>query len=123
MYGTHQDGVLHIHPIGEPQPMPTQKPQTTDDDKRVVPFRPRPADARISQPKDTVPELPPDAQARADAHRRRQIANLAAALFAVFLTAVGVWLATSLNHMRQVQDCVAMGMRDCSGISGGAPHS
>ena len=90
----------------------------TDDNRRVVQFRPKPAEKR-TPPNDG----PQDAQDRADAHRQRQIANLAAAVFAVFLTAVGVWLASSLNHMRQVQDCVAMGMRDCSNISGGAPHS
>ncbi len=102
--------------------MPTHKPQMTDDEKRVVQFRPRPAKQSIPQSKDSPHDAPPDAQNRADAHRRRQIANLAAALFAVFLTAVGVWLASSLNHMRQVQDCVAMGLRDCSGISGNTPH-
>ncbi|RTL51256.1 MAG: hypothetical protein EKK40_10460 [Bradyrhizobiaceae bacterium] len=104
--------------------MPVQKPQmTNDDEKRVVPFRPRPAEPRAAQSGTSAPDTQADSQNRADAHRRRQIANLAAALFAVFLTAVGVWLATSLNHMRQVQDCVAMGMRDCSNVSGSAPHS
>lgn len=100
--------------------MPVQKPQMTDDEKRVVQFRPRPAEQGPSRPREAAPGA---AQERADAHRRRQIVNLAAALFAVFLTAIGVWLATSLNHMREVQDCVAMGMRDCSQVSGEAPHS
>ncbi|HEY0219835.1 MAG TPA: hypothetical protein VGC26_08750 [Afipia sp.] len=95
----------------------------TDDEKRVVQFRPRLVEKSIPQPGEIPPAAPPDVQNRAEAHRQRQIANLAAALFAVFLTAVGVWLATSLNHMRQVQDCVAMGMRDCSGISSSPPHS
>ncbi|HEY0234891.1 MAG TPA: hypothetical protein VGC86_07555 [Afipia sp.] len=99
-----------------------QKPQPTDDDNRVVQFRPRPAEQHIVRSKETAREGQPDTQNREEAHRRRQIANLAAALFAVFLTALGVWLATSLNHMRQVQDCVAMGLRDCSGISGNTPH-
>ncbi len=104
--------------------MPTQKPPVTNDpaaeDKdRVVKFRPRPAESRSAPVKNAVP----DTQARDDDYRQRLIANLAAAAFAVILTAVGVWLANSLTHMRQVQDCVAMGMRDCSGITGDAPHS
>lgn len=109
--------------------MPTQKPpmtgrSTQDDsrraaDGRVVKFRPRPAESRGAPAKD----VPPDALARNDDYRQRLIANLAAAAFAVILTAVGVWLANSLTHMRQIQDCVAMGLRDCSGISGDAPRS
>lgn len=102
--------------------MPARKPQMTDDRTRVVQFRPRSAEKHNSS-KNALLEGPPDAHERAEAHRRRQIANLAAALFAVFLTAVGVWLASSLNHMRQVQDCAAMGIRDCSDISGNSPHS
>ncbi len=102
--------------------MPTHKPQMTDGEKRVVQFRPRPAEQRAPQHKDIPSATSSDAKDRAEAHRQRQIANLAAAVFAVFLTAVGVWLASSLNHMRQVQDCVAMGMRDCAGISGSTPH-
>lgn len=102
--------------------MPIQKPQMTDDTDRVVQFRPRPTEPRASQAKEDAREAPRDKQNREDAYRKRQIANLAAALFAVFLTAVGVWLATSLNHMRQVQDCAAMGLRDCSGMTGDTPH-
>jgi hypothetical protein len=90
-----------------------------DTEDRVVKFRPRPAEARGTPPND----VPPDARARADDYRQRLIANLAAAAFAVILTAVGVWLANSLTHMRQTQDCMAMGLRDCSRISGDAPHS
>ncbi len=85
----------------------------------MVKFRPRPAEPRGASAKN----IAPDSQARDDDYRQRLIANLAAAAFAVILTAVGVWLANSLTHMRQVQDCVAMGMRDCSRITGDAPHS
>ena len=49
------------------------------------------------------------------------IANLAAAIFAVILAATGVWLVSALNHMRQTQDCIAMGMRNCT--DGSEPHS
>jgi hypothetical protein len=99
--------------------MPTQKPPMTEHEDRVVKFRPRPAGSPIAPAKDAAP----DTQARDDDYRQRLIANLAAAAFAVILTAVGVWLANSLTHMRQAQDCMAMGLRDCSRITGDAPHS
>lgn len=101
--------------------MPAQKPQMTDDPERVVPFRPRSETQHIPESADAPHDVPPEVQNREKAYRKRQIANLAAALFAVFLAAVGVWLATSLNHMRQVQDCAAMGLRDCSAITNSAP--
>lgn len=107
--------------------MPTQKPPMTDnpatnganDKDRVVKFRPRPTSSRTEPAKTTAPDM----QARDDAYRQRLIANLAAAAFAVILAAVGVWLANSLNHMRQLQDCAAMGLRDCSRVTGDTPHS
>ena len=99
----------------------TDDPATNDADgkDRVVKFRPRPAPSRTAPAKTTAP----DTQAREDAYRQRLIANLAAAAFAVILTAVGVWLANSLTHMRQLQDCAAMGLRDCSRVTGETPHS
>ncbi len=107
--------------------MPTQKSEMNDGENRVVKFRPRPVDKSAPASKDT-PQTGDSgaqdrAQDRADEQRRRQFANVAAAIFAVILTAACVWLATTLNHMRQVQDCVAMGMRDCSTIVNGTPRS
>ena len=100
----------------------------TDDEERVVKFRPRPPERSAAREKDVTGQGRPgaadsDKQNPADAYRQRLIANLAATAFAVILTAIGVWLATSLTHMRQTQDCMMMGLRDCSRISGSAPNS
>ncbi|MBN8968869.1 MAG: hypothetical protein J0G95_10450 [Rhizobiales bacterium] len=113
--------------------MPVRHPQTTDDDRRVVKFqRPaepppaRPADSRNSAgPSDPVLRDAParDPRRASDDYRRRIIANLAAAAFAIILAAIGVWLATSLTHMRQTQDCAMMGLRDCSRLTGSSPNS
>ncbi|MBI3700885.1 MAG: hypothetical protein HY242_10645 [Afipia sp.] len=52
-----------------------------------------------------------------DDYRRRMIANLAAIAFTVLLTAAGIWLAVKLADLRNTQDCVLMGRRDCAHIS------
>lgn len=48
--------------------------------------------------------------------RRRTFANLAALVFTLCLTALAVWLATTIADMRQTQDCLLVGRRDCSRI-------
>jgi hypothetical protein len=35
----------------------------------------------------------------------------------IALIAIGIWLAMSLAQMRNTQDCVLMGRRDCARIS------
>jgi len=45
------------------------------------------------------------------------IANAAAIAFTAALTGVGIWLAMALADLRNKQDCVLMGRRDCANIS------
>lgn len=45
------------------------------------------------------------------------IANAAAIAFTAVLTGVGIWLAIALADLRNTQDCVLMGRRDCAQIS------
>ena len=45
------------------------------------------------------------------------LTNVAAAAFAVVLTLIGIWLAMRLANLRETQDCVLMGRRDCAHIS------
>jgi hypothetical protein len=101
----------------------TQRPVNSDDDHRVVKFRPRtsaqpPGRAPLSTPQEAAdlaryerkPEEPDD-------FRHRMLANLAAFAFTVALTAIGIWLAMSIAELRKNQDCVLMGRRDCAQIS------
>jgi hypothetical protein len=112
----------------------TQRPITSDEEHRVLEFRPR-----------TLPQPPlrrgyPGGQApkqgarpesndlsryqrdrdEPDDFRHRMLANVAAFAFTVALTAVGIWLAMSIADLRKTQDCVLMGRRDCARIS--TPH-
>ena len=103
--------------------MKTQRPISSDDDHRVVKFRPRTSaqppgrshqesgnEAKDLSRYERTPEEPDD-------FRHRMLANLAAFAFTVALTAIGIWLAMSIAELRKTQDCVLMGRRDCAQIS------
>jgi hypothetical protein len=107
----------------------TQRPITSEEEHRVLLFRPRP----VAQPRRTGPggPVPQDdgrhepndlsryerAREEPDDFRHRMLANVAAFAFTVALTAIGIWLAMSIADMRRTQDCVLMGRRDCARIS------
>jgi hypothetical protein len=114
--------------------MKTQRPIISDDEHRVLQFRPRtstqPPGRRgsgVVQPLHAEPspepldlsryELP---RGQPDDFRHRMLANIAALAFTIALTAVGIWLAVSIADLRRTQDCVLMGRRDCVKIT--TPH-
>ncbi|WP_027571685.1 hypothetical protein [Bradyrhizobium sp. WSM1743] len=112
--------------------MNNQRPISSDDEHRVLQFRPRtppsPAVQRGSatvQPLRVAPgrlDLSRYEQPRAepDNFRQRMLANIAALAFTIALTAIGIWLAVSIADLRRTQDCVLMGRRDCVKIT--TPH-
>jgi hypothetical protein len=102
----------------------TQQPITSDDEHRVLKFRPRTS----AHPPGRTPQRDTKRDAddlsryerskgEADDFRHRMLANLAAFAFTVALTAIGIWLAMSIADLRKTQDCVLMGRRDCAQIS------
>jgi hypothetical protein len=101
----------------------------TDDEHRVLKFRPRTMAKPPSQsgePGDIRPEANDlsryeRTREEPDDFRHRMLANMAAFAFTVALTAIGIWLAMSIADLRKTQDCVLMGRRDCARIS--SPHS
>ena len=117
--------------------MKTQRPITSDEEHRVLKFRPRtlaqppgrrgyPGDQAFKEDTSQEPQEPNDlSRYERDRHepddfRHRMLANVAAFAFTVALTAVGIWLAVSIADLRKTQDCVLMGRRDCARIS--TPH-
>ena len=112
--------------------MNTQQPMASDEEHRVLKFRPR----TLAHPpgRRAYPGEPPpredsgpndrshheQARDEPDDFRHRMLANVAALAFTVALTAVGIWLAMSIADLRKTQDCVLMGRRDCARIS--TPH-
>jgi hypothetical protein len=105
--------------------MKSQRPVITDDEHRVLKFRPR----TLAEPpgrqgqQNEVRQEPNDlsryerVREEPDDFRHRMLANLAALAFTVALTAIGIWLAMSIADLRKTQDCVLMGRRDCAHIS------
>jgi hypothetical protein len=113
--------------------MKTQRPMRVDDEHVVLKFRPRtsahppgasgnsdtPEAGAQSEPNDLSRYERP--QAEPDDFRHRMLANAAAFAFTIALTAIGIWLAMKIADLRNTQDCVLMGRRDCARIS--APQS
>lgn len=106
--------------------MKNQPTSIPDDEHRVLQFRPRnPAEPqphrhlRLQKPPTPANDLSRYEQhsEEPDDFRHRMLANAAAFGFTVALTAVGIWLASSIAELRRNQDCVLMGRRDCAHIS------
>ena len=109
----------------------TQQPIASEQEHRVLQFRPRtlahPPGRRgnlVGPPDQDDARQEPNDLARyerdrdePDDFRRRMLANVAAFAFTVALTAIGIWLAVSIADLRKTQDCVLMGRRDCAPIS------
>jgi hypothetical protein len=109
----------------------TQQPIPSEEEHRVLKFRPRtlahPPGAKADLDRSAKPEdarQEPNDLSRyeqdrdePDDFRHRMLANIAAFAFTVALTAVGIWLAMSIADLRKTQDCVLMGRRDCARIS------
>jgi hypothetical protein len=114
--------------------MKIQRPTVTDEEHRVLPFRPRTSSGSPARRGDGTAERPyADAapepldlsryerpRDEPDDFRHRMLANIAAFAFTVALIAVGIWLAMSIADLRRTQDCVLMGGRDCVRIT--TPH-
>lgn len=100
-----------------------QRTSIPDDEHRVLQFRPRDAarhaHLQLQQPPAPAADLSRYERRREepDEFRHRMLANAAAFCFTIVLTAVGIWLATSIADLRRNQDCVLMGRRDCAHIS------
>jgi hypothetical protein len=108
--------------VADQAPMKSQRPVITDDEHRVLKFRPR----TLAEPPGRQSEVRPEpndlsryerVREEPDDFRHRMLANLAAFAFTVALTAIGIWLAMSIADLRKTQDCVLMGRRDCAHIS------
>jgi hypothetical protein len=90
-----------------------------NDEFRVIRLRPR--ETRPVKPVARASGAAParrspgtdDEEERAD-YRSRMIANAAAVVVTLLLLGAGIWLASHLAHMRDLQDCVLSGRRDCA---------
>ena len=113
--------------------MTPERSKTTDDDHRVIPFRPRPTTpARgntlqwprpVAKPTVVKPTVPPvqgfakyEGGDVEDNYRHRMMVNFAALAVTVALACAGIWLAIQIADMRKNQDCYLSGRRNCTPI-------
>ena len=108
--------------------MAADRPKMPDDDHRVVPFRPRPNTRQAprgwrrllggtQRPAPPVQGLAKYEGGRGeDDYRHRMMVNLAALVFTVVLSIVGIWLTLQIADMRKTQDCFLSGRRNCTPI-------
>ena len=111
--------------------MKNQRPIAAEEEHRVLQFRPRSPALTPGWRKDlNVRARQEDAHHEAndlsryerprdepDDFHHRILANIAALAFTIALTAIGIWLAMSIQDLRRTQDCVLMGRRDCVHIT------
>jgi hypothetical protein len=107
---------------------PPDRSKVTDDDRRILPFRPRGGAAAGGNHgwrwRLRAPQAPPPVEGLAkyeggdhdDNYRHRMIVNLAALVFTVALAIAGAWLVIQIADMRKKQDCVLSGRRNCTPI-------
>lgn len=115
--------------------MKNQRPIAAEEEHRVLQFRPRNAVLTPGWRKDPDAVTPlkdagrePNDLSRYERPRdepddfhHRILANIAALAFTIALTAIGIWLAMSIQDLRRTQDCVLMGRRDCVRITTTTP--
>jgi hypothetical protein len=115
------------HPMPPESNVPPDHSNSTDDDHRVVPFRPRGGGPRrdgwswhTRPPQPPAPPVPDLGKYEGgdydDNYRHRMMVNLAALGFTAVLAVVGVWLVIQLADLRKNQDCVLSGRRNCAPI-------
>ncbi len=98
----------------------------SDDDRTVVPFRPKGGAAHgggnRSRPRNDQTQQPVEGLARyeggeaEESYRHRMLVNLAALVFTIVLAGAGAWLMLQIADIRQKQDCVLSGRRNCAPI-------
>jgi hypothetical protein len=112
----------------EPAAVKTQRPIASEEEHRVLQFRPRHSAELAGRLRDSGKHARHDDDAlpepndlsryerereEPDDFRHRMLANVAAVAFTVALMAVGLWLAKNIAGLRRTQDCMQTGRRDC----------
>ena|SRR5215831_8244736 len=107
-------GIRPIHGIAV-----TPERSSTNDDRRVVPFR-RPGAPRwpvIAPRGGPVPDLTKYERADSgDDYRHRMTMNVLGFLVTVLLIVAGVWLTDKIAELRKNQDCYLSGRHNCAPI-------
>jgi hypothetical protein len=120
--------------MSEPPTVPANRSMESEDEHKVLPFRPRNAPAKSdtkwnvssrgghsATPSTTGLERY-ERNDSDDNYRHRMMVNFAALLVTILLSVTGVWLAMQIADLRKNQDCVLSGRRNCMPIEIKAPE-
>src|SRR5262245_19601477 len=95
----------------------SNRPPPSDDDHRVVPFRPRLPWPVRGQGGTPVRDLGKYERAGPDDdYRHRMLMNLRGLAVTVVLIIARVWIADKIAELRKTQDCYLSGRRNCNPI-------
>src|SRR5262245_13979032 len=110
-----RSGFAHVIDFG----MPDKELASSENERRVVSFRPGQAPARSRDPtpveslaKYEQTEDPDDS----DDYRHRMLVNAAVCVLVMRLIVAALWLADTMAAMRKNQDCVLSGRRGCTPV-------
>jgi hypothetical protein len=117
-----REPLRHEPPGGTGSP---DRPQPGDETGQVVQLRPRPRPAAQHGGGAARPASPPARPAvedigkyerpgEDDDYRHRMIMNVIGFLACAFLIVGGIWIATAIADLRNKQDCVLSGRRNCA---------
>jgi hypothetical protein len=96
----------------------------TEDEGRIVPFRPRAAPKGWRWPAPKVRPVDPPVTDLAkfeqsepeDDYRHRMTVNVLGLVVTILLVVAGIWLADKIAETRATQDCFLSGRRNCTPI-------
>jgi hypothetical protein len=101
-----------------------EQPTTSQDQGRVIRFRPRgtpPWHVSLLRPKRADPPVADlskyESAKGEDDYRHRMTMNALALVVTTVLIVVGTWLAISIADMRKNQDCYLQGGRNCNQLA------
>jgi hypothetical protein len=113
--GASRSGLAHVIDFG----MPDKELASSENERRVLSFRPGKAPARSRDPtpveslaKYERTENPDDS----DDYRHRMMVNAAVFVLVIGLIGAALWLADTMAAMRKNQDCVLSGRRGCTPV-------
>ncbi len=98
--------------------MPEKELASSENDRRVVSFRPGKALARSRDPTpvESLAKWRTEDSDDSDDYRHRMMVNAAVFVLVIGLIGAALWLADTMAAMRKNQDCVLSGRRGCTPV-------
>lgn len=95
------------------------RPDTSEHEGQILPFRRPGALLTHNAPPPLVPDLKKfeDTPEEPDDFKHRMLMNALGLAATALLVAGGIWIADVMAHMRKTNDCVLLGRPNCANIT------